>query len=296
MKAYAIVTDSTADLPLEWMTNERIDAAALSYEMNGNEHSDGYGVGSLALKEFYILLRAGAVSKTSMVNVATFAELFERHLKQGRDILYVGFSAQLSGTFHAGEQAAEILKDKYPLQKIYCLNSKAASCGEGLLVMAAVKARKAGRTLEEVYEWLLKERSRVCHWFTVEDLFHLQRGGRISLVSAALGSAFLVKPILTVDHNGGLQNTGKVRGRKKALKTLVEALDAQIEHDSSEIVVGHCDAIEEAQMLKSMIQERYQNHNIMIWPIGAVIGSHTGPGTLALFFWRRQGGDYASEL
>lgn len=287
MKAYAIVTDSTADLPLEWMNTEKIEAAALSYEIDGTVYADGFGPGSLPLEQFYKLLRGGAVSKTSMVNIATFVELFEKYLRKGEDILYVGFSAQMSGTFHAAEQAAEILKDKYPQQKIYCLNSKDASCGQGLLVMAAVKARNSGRNIDDLHEWLLKERSRICHWFTVEDLFHLQKGGRISLVSATLGSALHVKPILTVNEEGTLQSTHKVRGRKRAMKVLVETLLEKIDPSTTEVVIGHCDALEEAQELERMITAKHKGSQIMIWPIGAVIGSHTGPGTLALFFWRR---------
>lgn len=285
MKDYVIVTDSTTDLPADLVEQFRLSVVPLSYTIGDNTYLNNIEKPQLDTKEFYKKLRAGETSVTSQVNLATFLACFEGILQSGKNILYIGFSSHLSGTFQSGYMAARELQQKYPTAKISCVDSQGASLGEGLLVYLAAKKKEEGLSLEELEQWILENRSKACHWFTVDDLNHLKRGGRVSAVSAFFGTALDIKPILHVDDQGRLVPTHKVRGRTKAIKALVEQMDKTcINPEEQTVFIGHGDCLEEAKQLEKLIREKLPVKDVLIHPVGPVIGSHTGPGVMALFF------------
>ena len=228
-------------------------------------------------------MRAGRVAKTSCVNEDAFENAFTEILEAGQDILYLGLSGGLSVTPDNAKKVAERLAKKYPDRKIKAIDSLSASAGEGLFVYLAVKNRDAGMTLEENAEALEKEIQYVCHWFTVEDLVYLKRGGRVSAATALLGTALNVKPVLHVDNEGHLIKMTQVHGRKKSIKKLAEKLGETIRPDSP-IFISNADCAEDAEMLKDILKNEYGKEVTLITSIGSVIGAHAGPGTLALFF------------
>ena len=237
--------------------------------------------------EFYKSMRAGRVAKTSCVNEDAFENAFTEILEAGQDILYLGLSGGLSVTPDNAKKVAERLAKKYPDRKIEAIDSLSASAGEGLFVYLAVKNRDAGMTLEENAEALRKEIPHVCHWFTVEDLVYLKRGGRVSAATALLGTALNVKPVLHVDNEGHLIKMTQVHGRKKSIKTLAEKLGQTIRPDSP-IFISNADCLEDAEMLKDIIKNECGMDVTLITSIGSVIGAHAGPGTLALFFMGKE--------
>ena len=285
MKNYVIVTDSTADLPAEMVASLGVKVAPLGFSF-GDEHYLNYpDHRDLGIKEFYARLRNGEISTTTLVNAATFTEYFEPILESGEDILYIGFSSELSGTYSSGLVAAKELKEKYPDAKIECVDTLSASVGEGLLVYHAVMQKRAGKSLEEVKQWLLDNRLKVCQWITVDDLNHLKRGGRISAVSATLGSALGVKPLIHVDNEGRLIPVGNIRGRKKAIQALYERMEATVVNPEVQtIFISHADCLEDAESLAAIIKEKLNVKEVICGDMGPVIGSHTGQGALALFF------------
>lgn len=285
MKSYVIVTDSTADLPAEMVASLGVKVAPLGFSF-GDEHYLNYpDHRDLGIKEFYARLRNGEISTTTLVNAATFTEYFEPILESGEDILYIGFSSELSGTYSSGLVAAKELKEKYPDAKIECVDTLSASVGEGLLVYHAVMQKRAGKSLEEVKQWLLDNRLKVCQWITVDDLNHLKRGGRISTVSATLGSALGVKPLIHMDNEGRLIPMEKVRGRKKAIQALLDHMETSIVNPEDQMVfISHGDCPEDAEMLASMIKEKLKVKDVFCGYMGPVIGAHTGHGALAVFY------------
>lgn len=286
MKNYVIITDSTTDLSIELIKELGINIIPLSFEMEGKSFKDRTDKNDLDLHEFYDKLKRGVKSVTSLVNSEEFIDFFEPVLKNGDDILYIAFSSALSGTFNSSLIAKEELLEKYPDSKIICIDSKAASAGEGLLVYSAVKKKEEGLTIDELEAWVHEYSPKVCHWFTVDDLNHLKRGGRVSALSATIGTALNVKPILHVDSEGRLIPMEKVRGRKKSIQALMEHLEKTITNpEQQDIFIGHGDTLEDAEYLAGLIREKYNVRNIFINTIGPVVGSHTGPGIIALFFF-----------
>jgi DegV family protein with EDD domain len=289
MRNYVIITDSTTDLSEEIIKELGINVIPLTFEMDGKTFKDRTDKNQLDLHEFYDKLRNGAKSVTSLVNSEEFIDFFEPILKEGNDILYIAFSSALSGTYNSSIIAKDELLEKYPESKIICIDSKAASAGEGLLVYSAVKKKEDGLSLDELEEWVQEYSPKVCHWFTVDDLNHLKRGGRVSALSATIGTALNVKPILHVDNEGRLIPMEKVRGRKKSIQTLMEHLDKTIMNpEQQDIFIGHGDTLEDAEFLAGLIREKYNVRNIFINTIGPVVGSHTGPGIIALFFFGKE--------
>lgn len=285
MQDYVIITDSTVDLPRD-LTNElSVEVVPLKFNIDGEERYDYPYTENMDIKEFYDNLREGKVSSTSQVNPNEFINVFSRYLGDGKDILYIAFSSGLSGTFASAKIASEELKNKYPERNIKIVDSLCASMGEGLIVYLAANMKKEGKTISELENWLNNNRLSVCHWFTVDDLNHLKRGGRISSIGAFLGSMLHIKPILHVDDSGLLKLVTKVRGRQRSLEFLASKIDdLGIDVKGQTIFISHGDCLEDAEKLKNIIEKKFEVKELKINTIGTVIGSHAGPGTVALFF------------
>lgn len=282
---FEIITDSAANLSEEFIEREKIEVLSLSFFIEGKEYY-GYERGKhVDLSKFYEMMRAKKDVRTSLVNIEAARSLGEMILKQGKDIIYIGFSSGLSGTYQSVFYALEDLKMIYPERKIYMIDSLSAALGEGLLVYHAARMRKNGCTLEEVYQWVQENKLKVCHWFTVEDLFFLRRGGRISGKNAVLGVALQVKPVLYMNDDGELKLAEKVRGRKKSLDCLVEKfIENAIEPEKYPLFINHGDCPKDAEYVKNKITERCPIKEIFVRVLDPVMGAHAGPGTVALFF------------
>lgn len=284
MREYVITTDSTVDLPKEYLREYQVQAVSLSYEIEGETYEDLNG---LEPAVFYEKMRNGAMPTTSQANPEQVRELFEGILKEGKDILHIAFSSGLSGSYNSARIAAEELKEMYEGAEICVIDSLCASVGEGLLYHKARCMKEKGKTLQEVAAWVEKNKLHICHNVAVDDLNHLYRGGRLSRTSAVVGSMINIKPFIHMDENGKLVPIGKVRGRKKSLNILVDAMTEQIrgyEEENDVIMISHGDCIEDARYVGKLVEERFGIHNILINYVGTVIGSHTGTGVVALCF------------
>lgn len=286
MNPYVIMTDTTADLPESYIQEHQLSVLSLSYTIDGTTYDRE---NPLDVREFYAKMRAGSMPTTAQVNPEQAKEAFKVCLDQGKDVLYLAFSSGLSGTYGSAVIAArEIEEDgEYPDRRVMVLDSLSASLGEGLLVHKAVMMKEAGKTLDEVADWVEKNKLHLCHNFTVDDLFHLHRGGRVSKATAILGTMINIKPVLHVDDEGHLIAVGKVRGRKKSLSSLVDRMAEQIkgfEDQNDMVFISHGDCEEDAEYVKKLVQERFGIEKFIINQVGPTIGAHSGPGTLALFF------------
>ncbi|QHQ62784.1 DegV family EDD domain-containing protein [Anaerocolumna sedimenticola] len=289
MKDYVIITESTADLSQDMIDELGIKVMPMAFELNGKSYMHYPDTREMNIHEFYQRLKKGEKSVTSLINTEAFLEFFEPILKDGKDILYIAFSSGLSGTYNSSLLAREELLEKYEDAKIICIDSKAACAGEGLLVYSAVKKKEEGLNLLELGSWLEQNILKLCHWFTVDDLNHLKRGGRVSAFSAGIGTALNVKPILHVDNEGHLIPMEKVRGRKKSLYALLDhMIDTCAPAKGQVVFIGHGDTYEDAEFLADLIREKFDVQDIIINPIGPIIGTHSGPGTIALFFFGTQ--------
>ena len=283
MSNYVIFADSSCDLSNEMLNERGVYSAPLSFRFD--DSPEEYTNNGMSIKEFYDKMRAGGVAKTSAVNSETFAIEFERILKEGNDILYIGFSSGLSTTFNSARIAAEQLKDSYPDRKIIVVDTLAASAGIALLIDMVIEKKNAGASIEEAAKFAEDNKLRICHWFTVDDLVYLKRGGRISSAAAFFGNMIGIKPVLHVDNDGHLINVLKVRGRKISIATLAQKYGELADDEGNKIVyISHGDCIEEAEELGRIIEEKYGAKTKLITNVGTVIGAHSGPGTLALFF------------
>ncbi len=285
MRTYKIITDSTCDLPSTVIKELDVHVIPMEYILDGVSHFQDLEDEGEKTASFYGSLREGKVSSTSMINTARFMGVFEPYLKAGQDILHVSFSSALSGSYNASRMAAEELKELYPERQILVLDSIAASIGQGLLVYHAVLKKRQGLSLEELYEWLEENKKKICHWFTVEDLMHLKRGGRISALSANIGTALNIKPILSVNMEGKLVNLGKVMGRKKSLSELIVKMKSCAETAENQVVIiGHGDSLKDAEFLSTKLKNELHVKEVIMTQIGPIIGSHTGPGMIGLTF------------
>ena len=281
MCEYVILTDSGADLPPDVAKEYGISVVDLVLQIGEVTKLNG----EMDSKEFYKLLREKTVITTSAVNMERFKEFFEPYLKEGKDILYLGFSSGLSATYIAGRNAAEELKEKYPDRKILTVDTLAASLGQGLLTVLTAKKKQEGATIEEAYAYATDNRLNLCHWFTVDDLFFLKRGGRVSAATAVLGTMLSIKPFMHVDNEGHLINVAKVRGRKASIDAMFDKIkETAIAPEGQLYYICHGDCLADAEYLADKIKAAYPECEVMIDYTGAVIGAHSGPGTLALFF------------
>ena len=281
MRDYVITVNSTVDLPKEWLEERRVPVVPLKYTIDGETYTDMEG---LTGKEFFAKLREGKMSTTSQVNPEEAAEMLEPFLKEGKDILHLGFSSGLSGTLNSMKIAGEMLEEKYPEAKVIVIDTLCACLGEALLLYKALQQKEKGMNIDELAQWVEDNKLHICHNVTVDDLNHLHRGGRVSKTTAVLGTLVQIKPIIHMDNNGKLQVIGKERGRKKSLNKIVDmAVEQSKGWDNDIIMITHGDCIEDAEYVAKLVREKMGINNILINNIGTVIGSHTGPGVVAVF-------------
>ena len=278
---YVLITDSACDILPDKLAEWNVEMIPLAFLFTDTakeqlDHDE-------PIAEFYKSMRDGRIAKTSCINEDRFVSVFTPMLEAGKDILYLAFSSGLSATCENAKKVAADLSKKYPERKFVVIDSLAASAGQGLFVYLAVKNREAGMSLEENAAALEKEVLHVCHWFTVDDLKHLKRGGRVSAATALLGTALDVKPVLHVDNEGHLIKMTQVRGRKKSIRRMAEKLGETIRAESP-IFISHGDCLADAELLRDLLKKEYGREVTLITWIGSVIGAHSGPGTLALFF------------
>ena len=285
MGTYRIVTDSTTDLTPELIQELDVQVIPLCYIMEGKTYHNIPGGGEMTDREFYAKLRAGSMSTTTQVNSEEFLRVFTPLLEAGQDVLYIGFSSGLSGTYQSAALAREELKQRFPGRRLEVFDSRCASMGEGLLVYHAAKLQQAGKSLDEVLSWLKENVLNLCHWFTVDDLNHLKRGGRVSKTAAVFGTMLGIKPVLHVDNEGHLIPVSKVRGRKQSLDALVRRMeDTALDPAGQMVFISHGDCLEDARYVERQIREKLGVRQVELGFIGPVIGAHSGPGTVALFF------------
>ncbi len=282
MSRFQIVTDSCCDFPTEMYQELNLSVVPLSVEFRGQTTDDR---NDDTLKELYAGLRAGENAKTAAVNPERWREAIEPWLKLGEDVLVLAFSSGLSTTYQSAVIAARELAESYPDRRIRVVDTLSASLGEGLLVWYACAKRDEGLTLDETADWAEENKFHLCHWFTVDDLFYLKRGGRISAATAVMGTMLNIKPVLHMDDEGHLISMGKARGRKAAIQALAEKTRELGEgYDNATMFISHGDCREDAEYLAGLLKKKYGVKNVYVSYVGAVIGSHSGPGTLALFF------------
>lgn len=284
MREYVITTDNTADLPYSYYKQHDIEYMYLTYQMEGETYGKQ---DEMEFKDFYERMRKGSMPTTSQVNSEEAKEVLRPLLIQGKDILHLAFSSGLSGSYNSVRMAAEELREEFPDRKIVVIDSLCASLGEGLFVDKAVEMKEEGKSLEENAAWLEKNKLNFCHVFTVDDLFHLHRGGRVSKVAAVVGTMINLKPLLHVDNEGHLIPLKNVRGRRKSLSGLVTMMEERIgdwKDKNTKIFISHGDCQEDAEYVAKLVREKFGYETFLINTIGATIGAHAGPGTVALFF------------
>ena len=280
--SYQILTDSCCDFPAQRYQELGLIALPLSVTFRGRTYPDR---NDDSLKDMYAGLRAGEAASTAAVNPQQWEEALEPLLAAGEDVLILAFSSGLSTTYQSACIAAKEMRERFPERTILVVDSLCASLGQGLLAYYAAKKRDEGLTLEELKTWLESNRLHLCHWFTVDDLMYLKRGGRISATTAILGTMLSIKPILHVDDEGHLVSVGKARGRKASIAALADkAAELGKNYDNPVMFISHGDCREDAEALAKLLKERCGVKEVYINYVGAVIGSHSGPGTLALFF------------
>ena len=284
MREYVITTDNTADLPYSYYKQHDIEYMYLTYQMEGETYGKQ---DEMEFKDFYERMRKGSIPTTSQVNSEEAKEVLRPLLIQGKDILHLAFSSWLSGSYNSVRMAAEELREEFPERKIVVIDSLCASLGEGLFVDKAVEMKEEGKSLEENAAWLEEHKLNFCHVFTVDNLFHLHRGGRVSKVAAVVGTMISLKPLLYVDNEGHLIPLKNVRGRRKSLSGLVTMMEERIgdwKDKNTKIFISHGDCQEDAEYVARLVKEKFGYETFLINTIGATIGAHAGPGTVALFF------------
>ena len=285
MRDYMLMTDSCCDMTAQLAEELNLTVLPLSLEMGGTTYWNYLDGRELTFTDFYRRVRAGETATTSAINVGAFEEAMRPVLESGKDILCLCFSSALSTTYQSAVIAAQEMQETYPEGKVYVVDTLCASLGQGLLVYLCAQQKQAGKSLEELRDYAEATKGSVCHWFTVDDLNHLKRGGRISAATALFGSMLSIKPVLHVDDGGHLVAVSKSRGRRASLTALVDRMEqTAIEPAKQTVFISHGDCLEDAQFVADEIRRRMGVKDIRINYIGPVIGNHAGPGTLALFF------------
>ena len=283
MNSYVIYTDSACDLDPEMLSQRGVYYSSLSFHFNGDKNV--YFDNVMPSEEFYQRMRDKQVAKTSAVNSESFVCGFRKLLDQGYDILYLGFSSALSTTYNSAMLAAKQLKSEYPERKIITVDTLAASAGIALLIDLVIEKKNSGATIEEAKEFAEKIKLKICHYFTVDDLEYLKRGGRVSQSAAFFGNMLGIKPLLHLNNEGRLVSFAKVRGRKTSIMALADKYGEMCDENTPKIAyISHADCQNEAEWLKKHIEEKYNASVNLITNVGSVIGAHSGPGTIALFF------------
>lgn len=283
MSEYVIYTDSACDISADMYAEWDVPYKKLTFRFDGSDTE--YNDGDIDAKQFYDKMRDGAVAKTAAVNTESFVAGFEEYLAEGKDVLYFGLSSGLSTTYNSARLAAEQLSEKYPDRKIITVDSRTASTGTGLLLYLAIQKKKEGATIDELADYVTKTAAKLCHWFTVDDLVYLKRGGRVSAAAAFFGNALGIKPVLHVDDDGHLIPVAKVRGRKTSLKAIADKYTELAEDpENGTVFICNGDCPEDVEYLSGLIRERHGVDVKYVAYTGTVIGAHSGPGTMALFF------------
>ena len=285
MASYVIVTDSSADLSAQMAEKAGVQVLPLRFTVEGQTYYNWPDNREMDPKVFYRMLREGEVATTAAVNISQYLDMLEPILQSGTDVLVLSFSSGLSATYDSSRLAAEELREKYPQRKIFAVDTLCASLGQGLLVWHAAQLKDQGKSIEEVRDWVEENKLHLCHQFTVDDLHFLKRGGRISATTAVVGTMLKIKPVLHVDDGGKLVNIGKARGRKASLKALVDRMEeTAIDPAGQTVFISHGDCMEDAEYVAGLVKERMGVQDVRINYVGPVIGAHSGPGTLALFY------------
>lgn len=289
MCKYVLVTDSTCDLSKKMADDLGVSVINLTFIMNGKSFVGALDYHDMPIQDYYTKLRAGEMSSTAQINSEEFLSAFEPILKSGKDILYIAFSSGLSGTCQSAMIAKKELEEKYPQCRLEVFDSLAASMGQGLFVYLAAKQYHSGADMDTLLGWLKNNVLHVGHWFTVDDLNFLKRGGRVSTATALVGTMLGIKPVLHVDNAGHLIPVTKVRGRKQSLDMLVKkAEESGIDLENQTIFISHGDCVEDAEYVAAQCKKKFGTKEFVIHFIGPVVGSHSGPGTVALFFMANQ--------
>jgi len=282
MGEFLITTDSCADLPDEYFLENNIKCIPLYYNVGDKTYGEEE---VMEPKEFYDKMRKGLMPTTMAANPDYIENAFRNILEKGFDILHVAFSSGLSSTYNSAVIAANEVREDFPSRKVLVIDSKSASLGQGLLVHKLIKFKEEGKTIEETAAWAEENICHVCHQFTVDDLFHLHRGGRISKTTAIVGTLINVKPVLHVDDEGKLVSLHNVRGRKKSLQNLVDTMKKNVEgYDNDIVFISHGDCVEDAEYVADLIKEQIGIEKFLINYVSPTIGTHSGPGTVALFY------------
>ena len=285
MPDFVILTDSSADLSADMAQKLNVEVLPLGFVLDNQTYRNYPDNREMDPHIFYERLRAGDVATTNAVNVAQYVEALEPLLQAGKDVLVLAFSSGLSTTYNSSRLAVEELSAKYPQRKLYTVDTLCASLGQGLLVWYAARERDRGHSIEETRDWIKEHRLNICHQFTVDDLHFLKRGGRISAATAVVGTMLQIKPVLHVDDEGHLINIGKARGRQASLKALVDKMEqTALDSGSLTVFISHGDCLEDAQTVADMVKKRFGVEEVYINYVGPVIGAHSGPGTVALFY------------
>lgn len=283
MDNYVIFADSACDIKSSILAEWGVKTASLTFRFDGEEKE--YSNNDMDTKVFYDKMRAGGIAKTSAINVERFAIEFENILLDGKDVLYLGFSSGLSTTYNSARLAAERLREKYPDRKIITIDTLSASAGFGMIVYLTVKEKEKGATIEQAATFAEGLKMRLCHWFTVDDLVYLKRGGRISPAVAFVGGVLGIKPVLHMDNEGHLVNMFKVRGRKTAVASLADKYSELAENaEEGTVFISHADCMKDVEELSDILRQKHGVEVKIVADVGPVIGAHSGPGTLALFF------------
>ena len=289
MSNFALTCCSTSDLSHEYFEKRDIGVIYFHFELGGTDYPDDMGK-TVSPKELFKRMLDGEETKTSQVTMGEYIEFFEPMLKEGKDILHIAFSSGLSGSFNSARLAVEELAPKYPDRKLYVVDSLAASTGHGLVVDKAADLRDEGKSIDEVRDWIEANKNKAHHWFFSTDLTFYIRGGRVSKTAGAIGTVLGICPLLNVNDEGKLIAREKIRGKKKVYKRIVEMMEAHAQDGldySGKVFISNSDCIEDARAVADLIEEKFtkMDGKVQIYDIGATIGSHTGPGTVALFFW-----------
>ena len=285
MNDFVLLTDSSADLSDQLAKELGVEVLPLAFNMGNATYRNWPDNREMDPARFYKQLREGGSATTSAVNVSEYTDCIEPHLEAGRDVLVLAFSSGLSATCHSARIAAEELGERHPDRKVYVVDTLAASLGQGLLVWYAARMKNEGKSIDEVRDWVEDNKLHLCHWFTVDDLHFLKRGGRISPTTAMLGTMLSIKPVMHVDNEGHLIKVGTARGRNASLKALVDHMaETAIDPGSQTVFISHGDCLADAEKVAADVKARFGVKDVVINYVGPVIGAHSGPGTLALFF------------
>ena len=292
MNNYILSCCSTADLDDEHFTSRDIKYICFHFQLDGQEYPDDLGK-SISFDDFYNKMAQGAMTSTSQVSVGEYTEYFESFLKEGKDVIHLTLSSGISGTLNSASIARDQLKEKYPDRTLYVVDSLAASAGYGLLMDKLADLRDSGMGIDEIYKWVIEHRLECQHWFFVSDLKYLVRGGRVSKVAGAIGNALNICPLMNVDYQGRLIVRSKIRGKKAVMKAQVEKMVELAENGTDydgECYLSNSNCYKDAREVADMVEAKFPKlkGKVRIYSIGTTIGSHTGPGTVALFFWGKQ--------